>query len=464
MRKKFYNHQRKAFKYALNEKHPALFMEMRLGKTLVTIRVVKTYKPLDTSLGLRVLTVAPNCAIDGWLVSLEEEGFEAVRLVGSKAKRTAQLEEEFYEETGKLKWFIVNKEVRQTIPELGACRWDSLILDESTFISRASSGITKFFLNSYWRRIPHLWLLTGTPNPEGDDAFVCQILFQYGWFLGCKNFYQFRCKFMEPDPFTGCGQQLKWGVRKQVVDEVAKTAFVLGRKDAGLAETKIYETRKFNFPQKIRKAYTQMEKDFALELGDVKIRTMWNGARWQILRQLCGGLLGEELIWKDKIKSLVQLLKGELARESVVVWCVYNPEIKMITEYLKKKKIKAECMFGGSGGHSQKEQTRRKKLFQQNKFRVFVVQQACANMGVDFSISDTMIYYSSPPGALQREQTEARTTTVEKITAKIPQLIIDMIVEDSVDEDVYSEVFAKFKRSDATRQKIIAKRIKERSL
>ena len=75
--------QRDAFAYTMRVAHPALFMEMRLGKTLVAIRRVKTYA--DCS---KILVVGPYSVLSGWEDDLMSDGELGIwRLTGTAEER-----------------------------------------------------------------------------------------------------------------------------------------------------------------------------------------------------------------------------------------------------------------------------------------------------------------------------------------------------------------------------------------
>ncbi|GAF93420.1 unnamed protein product, partial [marine sediment metagenome] len=196
-------HQVDAMNYCRQEKHPALFMDMRLGKNLVTIRRIKMYKPLDADQGLRVLIVPPGSAIESWEEDLDLEGETDVSLImASTRKKRKQLLMDGH------KWNIINKEGFLAVPEIGgrehcelcggsgknpetkkSCgrchglgsigmgelpvNWDAAVLDESTSIKNPKAKITKFFLRTF-RDCPHRWILAGMPNPEGPLEFWSQ--------------------------------------------------------------------------------------------------------------------------------------------------------------------------------------------------------------------------------------------------------------------------------------------------
>lgn len=112
------SNQVEAFKYSLREQHPALFMEMRLGKSLVVIRRCNLYKPRDAKRGLRVLVIAPGSALGSWWEELtlpDKEGVdenEVVWLQGKRAERVAALQR------NDATWYLLNREGFQILPEI----------------------------------------------------------------------------------------------------------------------------------------------------------------------------------------------------------------------------------------------------------------------------------------------------------------------------------------------------------
>ena len=428
---------------------------------LVAIRRIKMYKPLDANQGLRVLITAPNSALDDWQEDLSLEGEENMTfLSGSRDKRRDILSEGY-------KWNLLNKEGFLSVPEIGnrehcsRCNgrgknpedktkrcghcsgsgnilmdeplvdWDAVVLDESTTIKNPKAKVTKFFLNNF-RDCPHRWILTGMPNPESPLEFWPQLAFLDGRAFGHKNFWGFRAECFMQTPF-GHGWDPQPGMSSMIHKAVGRKAFILHRKDVNMANEKIYEKRFFNLPKKLRKKYEKIEDSFILEDKGIEVkRATYAVQTYQWLRQLCGGHVDHKLVWNGKIKELINLLQGELANQSIVIWFNYNQEMFEVATRLKKVGIKYSIMHG-----SPMTQTRRrkeKKKFQNGQVLVILIQQAVAQMGANLSKADTAVYFSSPTGLLARTQTEAR---IEHGTKKQPLLYIDLLVRDSVDLDLY---------------------------
>ncbi len=440
-----YKHQRQAFAYSLRTQNPALFMDMRLGKTLVAIRRVKLYKIENP----KVLVIAPNSALGSWMDELEMEGENFVLLTGTKDQRLKKLH------AGKdCNWFLLNKEGHQAIPQIASLPWDVLIWDESHWIKNPKAAVTIFYLK-YFNRVKHRWILTGTPNPESDLEFVTQMLFLNRRFMGETDYWKIRAKYFQPDGYYGW--MPKPGTREKMHDELAKTAFIMKCKDAGMEKEKIYENRYIEMPKDIRKVYDSFENDFEASIEGKSYRTIWATQKHIWLRKMCGGLIEKEegLVWGGKVVELKNLLLGELKREQVVVWFSYNDILHEINQFLSPH---VKCVpITGKTKLETREQYR--KAFNAGKIRVLLLQEKIANAGMNLSGADTAIYYDEPTGLTAVQQTEDRILSMSKGG---PLLYIRLIVKDSVDEDNRRALSVKGLRSDLVLSRIRLKYFRER--
>lgn len=262
--------------------------------------------------------------------------------------------------------------------------------------------------------------------------------------LGEPDYWHFRNNHMTQLPHGGWSLRSK--SRKKIYKEVGERALIMRRKDVNMAEIKVRETRMFSLPESVRKIYDKAETEFILDTpGLDSLETVWVVAQYQWLRQLCGGLAQHSLLWDGKIKELQSLVKGELKNERVVVWCNYNDEVDAIDK-----------AFGGvrggvwsfTGKVDPKERWLRVCAWGKSPRGLLVVQQKCAQTGLDLSAADTAIYFSSPVRQMERSQTEDRIVSMNKIKKGNPLLIMDFVVENSVDEDVQKALARKDKRSD----------------
>lgn len=440
-RKRLKPHQVKALSYCLGQRHPALFMEMRLGKTLVVIRAVKFYGP-----GVkRVLVVAPNSALDGWSDQLTDEREDWVWLWGRTSDRKAALAH------STTKWFLVNKEAFLGMPELASMPWDVVVLDESTFIKNPKAKVTRFYCQNF-RRVQHRFVLTGTPNPESDLEFFCQLQFLDGQFMGFNNFWSFRLQFFQQIFYDWMP---KMGAKKKIAQAVSNRAFVMRRKDAGLDIPKVKQVRRVFLDKKTRLAYDKLERDFATELDGHELKTLWSGAKFAWLRQLANGFIKGEMSWSGKVNELLDLLTGELKGEQVVVWFNFNAEIKSAHQSLVDAGIKTAFITGETLLKLRKEWV---DEFRRGSIRVLLLQQAVAQTGLDLSVADTAIYFSLPTSLMAIKQTEDRILKM----GKSGLLYLYLVTAETVDEDVFQGSKTKGLVNDLSFNRIVREKMMQR--
>ena len=414
--------QQKAWPYVRDTQHPALFMDMRLGKTLLTIRTVQGYENGPT------LVVAPGSALIAWGKELKAESVQPVfDLRGTRTKRKHELD---ICDTLNYGWALINKEGFLHLPEIADVAWHTVILDESTFIKNPKANVTKFFLK-YFRFVPHRWILTGNPNPNGDLDLWSQLAFLDGRAFSYSSYWNFQAKCFEPGRYNEHDWQPISGTPTMIKRTLARRAFVLKRKDIKADVPKTFITRTVELPAPMRKAYDILERLFILDYeGKEVVRTKYTIERYQLARQLCGGFIDKKLVWKGKLKELVDLLTGELKGEKVVVWAHYIQEISAIWKALNKKKIHCTTITGKvSTWHRERilEDFNTKK---KSGYQVLVLQPTVARTGIDLSISDTCIYYGPPFGVETWVQSQDRIIKIGKKHA----LIITLCVKDTIDD------------------------------
>lgn len=448
-------HQRAAFAYTLKTKHPALFMEMRLGKCLIVLRRCKMYRPRYKY--LRILIVAPNSAMGGWEDDCKKERVQTVTLFdGSSSVRKKRLTIGMNLE-GPVA-FLLNKEGWQALgPEITRIPWDAVVADESTFLKNPKAKVTKFF-NSNFRDVPHRWILAGLPAPEGEEDYFEQFRFLDGCFMTYNSFWKWRSAYMRPS-WSGYGWDLVPGAADSVRRAVGRRAFVLRRQDVFMTEQKVYENRYVDLEPTARKMYRDIEDNFELPTGETTIYTM---TVWSWLRQLCGGHVKDNANITNfaKVRTLLDLLKGELKGEKVVVYASYLGEIALIQRELNAAKI-PNLAIHGDVPVATRNQYRR--LFETSpEPMVFISQPVVAQMGMDLSCSDTCIYYSEPVELLLRRQTEDRLVSVPKVEKGTPILYLTLITRGTVDEDVHAALEAKAKNADLSIQRALTEAIRRR--
>lgn len=412
------DYQEDLISYLIKNKNAALWVEMRLGKTPTVIWALKRLPRVR-----RVLVLAPNSALRGWLKELKEEGETNVMVLqGTKKQRKKWLQEG-------CKWNLLNHDGWRVIPEISKMAWDVVILDESASCIRyPDTQITQFMLEGFKyakRRIA----LAGRPDPQNNLlAYWPQMAWAHsGSWMGCDNFYQFR-------HYHFINIAYKWrpksGHRKRILNQVSEDAYVLRREHVKLDVSKVFEPRYVNLTSKSLKIYREAEERYVLRLtnGDVE-ETQWQLVQYQWLRQLAGGFVKKNEIDSCKLTELSKLLVNELSGEQVVIWCAYNHEVAAVADMIGTKSTWI------TGKVPPKERRRRVDEWERGNYEHLVVQVKCAETGEDLGVSDTAVYFSLPFAGLTWIQTQDRI--LGNLTKK-GVLIAPILCEGTVDEDIYA--------------------------
>lgn len=433
-----YDFQRDVYYYTGQVQHPALFLQMRLGKTIITCRRLLHDFPNTSG----ILIAAPLCTLYGWEQELLKEGVPAkdiCYLTGTRQERFDRL-------CNRSAFSLINKEGFLALPEIERHNWDAVVCDESTFLKNPKAKVTKFFCQ-HFRSVKRRFILTGTPAPESDTDLFQQLYFLDPRILGFKNFWEFRFQFFEqlrPYEWTITPEGKVW-----LGERLKKYCYTLSRKDVKLDVRKIYERRMVELPPVARKAYDTAESAFLLEIeGKVVGKTIYAMEKFIWLRRLCGGFVLGEHLHGAKADVLMELLLGELRHDQVVVWCQFLDEISILSGYLDKEKVHHTIIEGAVPGWRRVE---RMKDFQAGRARVLLAQPECFKYGVDLSCSDTVIYFSSPLGLETRLQSEDRLVNINKPS---PILVIDLIARNTIEEDLYQASQNKDIRQDMLKQLI----------
>ena len=437
----FLDHQGDAFRYAETKDRVYFFMEMRLGKTLVAIRwaIARGFRS--------ILVIAPRGALYSWKeeLALENEHGFLLRAGTAESRYTMA---KFVCGIGKRRrsWALINPEsviprrakdddrryipVQSPIVELP---WDCVIVDESARIRNPKAMITKVVTRRTKAR--GRAVLCGLPNPEGLEDFFCQFLFVDGHFMHNRDYWNWKQRYFVQDPVDPFRHNPRYGTIKAVKEWVHDRAFVLTRKDAKIGSRKIYEKRTIELNAAQKKLTKQAKTEY--ECGDMSTEHIIVVLTW--LARIAGGFHPDthECINPAKAKELLSLIKGELKNEPLLVWFRFNAELFYVSKMLAKAKLDHSWIVGDVPDEDRVEARRD---FQDGRFNILLMQVKCGKVGLDFSRSSTMIYYSNTFSNDDRSQSEDRFIHPQKTD---PCLLLDLVTEGSVDEDVVKALRAK---------------------
>lgn len=409
-------HQVKGVKYLeVMKGRGALFMEMRLGKTLTAISYI-------IKAGCKkVLIISPYSVIDSWAddfkkIDIHPENYALLK--GTRPQRLQELNRD-------VKWTVGNYESAERLG-LHKIKWDVVVLDESIKIANPKSKIAKYLLANF-KGVPKKIVLCGNPAPENLLQYVTQYLFFKSDFMGAKSYWIFRNRNYLQIGFDWVPMP---DVSVKISRYIHNSAFLLTRKDAGIGSRKLYQARKVEMDPAQKKEYKSMEKFF--ECGEREEKNTLG--QITSLSRIAGGCSCEfphSMISDKKASELLYLLRHDLKGQKVLIWCRFVSEAEQLSDFLNYKSLATILI---TGDVKQDERRARRKIFIESKVNnIAVMTIASSAKGQDWSVADTAIYYSNEYSNDLRTQSEDRICHPEK---KTPLLIIDLLTENSIDEKV----------------------------
>lgn len=429
------SYQKNAFYYCSSVQHPALLMDMRTGKTVVTVR------HLRSKMRFPALIVAPYSALFSWEDEFHQEGVpdsDLRWLTGSRADRIGALKRvEQYN--------LINREGFLSLPEIADYPWRSVVCDESTFLKNPKAKVSRFFTQNF-RRVPNRYILTGTPAPESPLDIVQQLLFLDPQILQVRHYWEFRHRWCY-QPFN---DPYKWDLtpdgRAFLGARMSAYCFSLTRQQAGVEVRKIFVRRLVELPPAARRNYHQVQREFRLKLQSEERATIFATTSWLWLRRICGGVYNGTTFQTAKVEELLSILKGELSHVQVVVWAVYLEEIDMLVRVLNREDITVARIDGRTSPSARRFVY---DNFRRGIIRVLVAEPECFKHGTNLSCADTAIYYSLPVGLETWQQSQDRTVNLSTGAAV---MVMCLLMRGTIEEDIYATLLDKGDKQELLRR------------
>lgn len=333
-------YQEEAVARLISRDRYGLFLEMGMGKTLVSLEALKSLT-LDRMESARALVVAPKRVAEvSWpdevkatapelslnVIGADEQG----GIAGSIARaldKPADITTIGRDNLVRL-WNACA--ARKRMP------FDVLILDESQGFRHRSTLRWKV-ARDFSRMISRCWLLTGTPDPHGLEDLWGQIyLLDGGKRLG-KTLTAFRGRWFTPGARRGA-VVYEWiprkGARQEILDSLKDITMSLRSADwLTLPDCKVVPRSVHLSPEEMA-AYEQMQDDLLVEVEGEGITAQTSSAAAVKCQQMADGAILDESgtahqVNRAKEQALVSLLK-ERSGESVLVLYAFRFEEEAI--------------------------------------------------------------------------------------------------------------------------------------
>ena len=326
MQYKPHRYQEFAKEHIIRHAVAALFLDMGLGKTVITLTAIKElmYERFEIQ---KVLVIAPlRVARDTWPAEIRKWDHLADLTysvaIGTKAERLAALR-------SKADIHIINREnVTWLVEESGLpFDYDMVVIDELSSFKSYRAKRFKSFL-SVRRTVKRIVGLTGTPSSNGlMDLWAQFRLLDLGERLG-RYISRYRERYFLPDKrnaqvvFT---YKLKPGAEEQIYNAISDITISMKAEDYLDLPPCIHNVVKVALSEREREVYERFRKEMVISLGGEEIDAMNAAALSNKLLQMANGAVYDDRhtghqIHDRKLDALEDLIEAANGRPVMVCY------------------------------------------------------------------------------------------------------------------------------------------------
>ena len=414
-----YPYQKRAVDHVLKNKRCALWMEMGLGKSAVTLTALKDLpKP--------AIVLAPKRVVDHvWEDEASKWYPEAkvVSVVGTPSARTAKLRTP-------ADIFVINYELLSWLLENGEWRWPTVVLDEATRVKNQSSKLFKGLrkVAGSWQ---HCIQLTGSPAPNGlIDLWGQMYLLDRGARLG-KTVTAFRNRWFRPD-YMGWSFDPLPHAQEEIEFLCADLCISMSAEDyLDLPDMMITDIQ-VDLPKDARRQYDKLKDDLVAVVDNELITAMSAATLIGKLLQLTSGavydesgkVLSSHSTKVDAVEEIVSTLSGE----NVVVVYQFKHELEALRERFPQ-------------GVEVRDNKNTVKDWNNGKIPMLFIHPASAGLGLNLQHGGRHMIWTTPTWNLEHyQQTNAR---LHRRGQTKPVMIYRVVCNDSADQRVIGAIGSK---------------------
>lgn len=410
----------------------ALFLDMGLGKTIITLTALNDLK-YNRFAAYKILIIAPKrVAEDTWSTEAAKwrhtENLRVVPVLGSAAKRIKALA------TPADIW-VTNRENTQWIVDYYSNDWpfDTVVLDEfSSFKSHAAKRFKA--LKAIRGHIHRIIGLTGTPAPNGLMDLWAQIyLLDQGERLG-KTITGFRERYFDYNPYSRVYTP-KDGAEQAIQAKISDICISMKAEDY----LELPECLTVDVPVRLslaaQKTYDKLETEAILQIDGEEINAGSAAVLGGKLLQLCNGAVYDEdhkvhEIHEDKIEAFMELIEG-LNGAPVLVAYNFKHDLDRLLAALKPTGLRVAVLHG----------PKEIEAWNSHKLDVLLAHPASAGYGLNLQAGGNHIIWFSLIWAL--EQYQQFNARLHRQGQRERVIIHRLLVQGGMDEDVRDALASK---------------------
>lgn len=282
-----YDYQKAAGQWIIDHPRCCLFLDMGLGKTVITLTAISRLMD-DCEVG-RTLVVAPKkVAETTWSTEAEKwdhlKGLRVAKVMGTERQRNAAL-------ASKADVYVIGRDSFVWLAGKYGCElpFDLLVIDELTGFKSSKSGRFKA-MRLASAGMGRVIGLTGTPAPNGlMDLWAQMYCIDQGERLG-RSVTRYRETYFDCHRWNNIvvRSSVKPGCEKIIRDKIADICLSMQAKDYLQLPRLITHTVKIDLSEKTAAAYEKFEREKVLEFD-----TEHKGGRSAVLAGSVAGLMNK---------------------------------------------------------------------------------------------------------------------------------------------------------------------------
>ena len=447
-----HSYQAYATQRILDDPAVGLFLDMGLGKTVITLTAVNELRYHRFQVA-RCLVVAPKKVAEAtWATEAAKwdhlRHLRIIPVLGSAKRRVAALAM-----PGDV--WVIN---RENIPWLvDYCRndwpFDMVVLDESSSFKNASSKRFKA-LRLVRPRIRRIVELTGTPSPNGlEDLWAQVYLLDGGARLG-KTLTSYREAFFTQD-YSRPGQMYRTyspqdGAEDRIKAAISDICVSMSAADYLELPDYVEDIVPVALDAKARRAYDALERGMLLQVDETTITAGSAAVLNGKLLQLCSGAAYDESgqvahVHDCKLEAFMELVEG-LHGEHALVFYWFQHERDRLLEALAKSGLRVRVYTGAADGEA----------WNAGEVDILLAHPMSCGYGLNLQQGGHhAIWYGYPNWALELyQQANAR---LYRQGQQYPVICHHLVVQGSMDEAVVAALHDKGDAQAALMESIRAK-------
>ena len=416
-------YQEEATRFIISHPACALFIQMGLGKTVVTLTAIRELMHARGEVH-RVLVVAPlRVARDTWPEELAKwdhlAGLSMAVAVGSAKERLRAIGED-------AEVTVINRENLAWLVEESRIpwHWDMVVLDElSGFKSHQSRRFRA--MRMVRGEVTRIVGLTGTPAPNG----LMDLWAEFRLIDGGERFGRFLTPFRErwftPDRRNGAvvwSWKPREGAEAEITGRISDITLGMRALDHIAMPSLVTVDRKVALPPQARKAYRDLKRELAAELEGGTVTALSAGALSNKLQQAASGFLytddgGVADVHDAKTDALADIIE-EAVGQGVLVAYWFREE---------RRRLEEMCITRGlSWTHL--DSTEGIRMWKAGEAQVGLIHPASCGHGLNIQSGGHILVWTSLPWSLElygqtvarlwRQGQEAGTVTVVRLLAE----------------------------------------------